>query len=526
MQSPIDTIILGAGPAGLQLASLLQKKGRGYLVLERAEGAGAFFRTFPRHRTLISINKPVTGTTDPELNLRMDWNSLLSEDPSALFTRYSERYFPDADDMVRYLEDFARSQRLRIRYRTEIVRIRRDRHFELEDAEGRVHACRRLVVATGLHRPNVPDIEGIELAQPYTTMSIDPQRYSGQRVLILGKGNSAFETADHLLETAATIHVAGPRSIKMAWRTHYVGHLRAVNNNFLDTYQLKSQNALLDASVKKIEKRGDKFVVTASFVRADEMHKDIEYDAVLNCTGFRFDDGLFEGEARPELTLGGRFPDQTEEWESANVPDLYFAGTLMQVRDFKKSTSGFIHGFRYCVRALFRILERKYYGQGWPSRALPATPDAITDAIIARVNRTSCLWQQFGFLADLVELTPPEARYFEELPVDYIHARSSDAARDYLVITLDYGPDHDKVDPFDVNEGRITQSEVRSAGDSQYLHPIVRLYRSGELVREHHVTENLENEWNGPVHVEPLRKFLAEVLGVSKAASVLAGDRS
>jgi hypothetical protein len=45
------------------------------------------------------------------------------------------------------------------------------------------------------------------------------------------------------METAAVIHVAGPHSIRMAWRTHYVGHLRAVNNNFLDTYQLKSQNA-------------------------------------------------------------------------------------------------------------------------------------------------------------------------------------------------------------------------------------------------------------------------------------------
>ena len=33
----------------------------------------------------------------------------------------------------------------------------------------------------------------------------------------------------------------------------------------------------------------------------------------------------------------------------------------MQVRDFKKSTSGFIHGFRYGVRALHRMLEQKYH---------------------------------------------------------------------------------------------------------------------------------------------------------------------
>ena len=56
-----------------------------------------------------------------------------------------------------------------------------------------------------------------------------------------------------------------------------------------------------------------------------------------------------------------------------NVPDLYFAGTLMQVRDFKKSTSGFIHGFRYGVRALHRMLERKYHGVEWPHTGSPPT---------------------------------------------------------------------------------------------------------------------------------------------------------
>ncbi|EST19104.1 hypothetical protein M878_43335 [Streptomyces roseochromogenus subsp. oscitans DS 12.976] len=38
------------------------------------------------------------GTSDLELNLRMDGNSLLSPDPELLFSRYSKRYFPTADD--------------------------------------------------------------------------------------------------------------------------------------------------------------------------------------------------------------------------------------------------------------------------------------------------------------------------------------------------------------------------------------------------------------------------------------------
>ncbi|MFE0184093.1 NAD(P)-binding domain-containing protein, partial [Streptomyces olivaceus] len=117
-----DYLIIGAGPAGLQLAALLERDGRDYLVLERGSGPGTFFTKYPRHRQLISVNKVHTGYTDPELDLRMDWNSLLSDDPELLFSRYSEEYFPHADDFVRYLADFADRTGVRVEYGTEVVR--------------------------------------------------------------------------------------------------------------------------------------------------------------------------------------------------------------------------------------------------------------------------------------------------------------------------------------------------------------------------------------------------------------------
>ena len=106
----MEYLVIGAGPGG-PAARLLPRARRARLPdpRGRATHPATFFRTFPRHRRLISINKPHTGWDDPELNLRMDWNSLLSDDPDLLFTRYSERYFPDADDLVRYLADFAAS---------------------------------------------------------------------------------------------------------------------------------------------------------------------------------------------------------------------------------------------------------------------------------------------------------------------------------------------------------------------------------------------------------------------------------
>ncbi|GAA2507670.1 FAD-dependent oxidoreductase [Winogradskya humida] len=514
----LDYLIIGAGPAGLQLAALLEADGkRDYLVLEGSDAPGAFFATYPRHRQLISINKPHTGTDDPELNLRLDWNSLLSDDPALRFTSYTERYFPDADVMVQYLADFAAKTGVKVRYNTRVTNVaKRDGVFVVTAGDDSWQA-RAVIVATGVSKTVEPDIPGFELAEGYDVFSTDPRDYLDQKVLILGKGNSAFETADSLMETTTLIHLAGPSSVRMAWRTHYIGHLRAVNNNFLDTYQLKSANAILDGSVKSIERDGDGLKVTFSFSRVNEVIKELHYDRVLACTGFRFDASIFDESCRPELVIRDRFPAQTEAWESINVPGLFFAGTLSQERDFKKSTSGFIHGFRYAVRALHKILERRYAQSAWPTEKLDATPEALTDAIIARVNRTSALWQQFAVLADVVTVDGSGARYHEEVPVDYFAQTGLFTAdHDYehaFVVTLEYGPDHDQVDPFDITVSRVAQDVVGQAHDAAYLHPVVRYHREGSVVATHHLAENLENQWDRPaVHVEPLAAFLARCL--------------
>jgi hypothetical protein len=159
------------------------------------------------------------------------------------------------------------------------------------------------------------------------------------------------------------------------------------------------------------------------------------------------------------------------------------------------------------------MLEQRYHGVAWPHRRLVADPETLMEGVIARVNRTSALWHQFGFLCDLIVIgREGEARYYEELPVDYVRESEFGAADSYFTITLEYGPDHDTFDPFDVSVGRVTQSETERSDLSRYLHPVVRHVRGGALVGEHHVTENLENNWTGPTHREPLQAFFAREL--------------
>jgi len=509
----LDFLIVGAGPAGLQLGYFLEKAGLDYLILERGAGPGTFFEEFPRHRKLISINKVHTGYSDPETNLRWDWNSLLTDDERHVFKNYTEDYFPAADVLLDYLRDYADG--LKVEYDVEVLRISREEgDFKLDCGDGKEFWAKRLIVATGISKAYLPDIPGIELTENYIDMPIEPEDYAGQEVLIIGKGNSGLETADNLIPTASVLHIASPNPIKFAWQTHHVGHLRALNNNFLDTYQLKAQNAVLDATIKRIEARGDKFAVFVSYSHASGEEEELIYDRILTCTGFKFDASIFDHSCRPRMAINDRFPAQTSSWESVNVPDLYFAGVLMQMRDFKKYTSAFIHGFRYNVRSLYRMMAKKYGLAPWPSTSYGSSPEELAAAFLRRINSTSGLWQQFKFMGDLIVIEGDRAQHYEEMPVEFIHDGGLGSPEDFYVLSLEFGHSQD---PFNVARNPIPER----ASDSFFLHPVLRHYVGGVFVSEHHILEDLYASWNRPkLHVEPLLDYLRAEAGYSRTPVV------
>ena len=324
-----------------------------------------------------------------------------------------------------------------------------------------------------------------------------------------GKANSAFETADNLVETAAVIHLASPGSLRFAWKTHFVGDLRACNNNLLDTYQLKLQNAVIDGTVASVKKEGDAFAAEIHYSHANGEVETIRYDRVILCTGFKLDISIFDESCRPSMTPDNRFPVQTSSWESANVPGMFFAGTLMQQRDRKKYMSAFIHGFRYNIRGLCRILLQRYHSVPLPATSVGGSAAELSGALLAQMNRSSALWQQPGFLADalILDRRSQSGRYFEELPVDYIKDHLLETGC-VLTLTLEFGKS--QADPFFFE--RVQREDARNAANSTFLHPVVRCYERGRLVSEHHVLEDLAAEWKEPEHVDPLQAYLEGVI--------------
>jgi hypothetical protein len=305
----------------------------------------------------------------------------------------------------------------------------------------------------------------------------------------------------------------------MAWKTHYVGDLRAINNSILDTYQLKSQNAILDAEVVSIAKQDDQLEVTFSYAHAGGEVEKIVYDRVICCAGFKFDNSIFSEDTTPDLMYKGKYPHLTPSFESVNNCNMYFAGTLTHSLDYKMTTSGFIHGFRYNSRALAELLAKKYLGIDFNRTRLKKDARALANKMLDRVNHSGGLWQQPGFIADVAICNNNQIEYVRELPKEYILQSITSDDSEVYVLTLEYG-DPIAGDPFAVE--RIHREDTVQAHKSQFLHPIIRRYIGSELVAQHDVIEDLEAKWVEPEHYEPLIAFIEEQLYMADSAMMKA----
>ncbi|XP_051045259.1 FAD-dependent oxidoreductase domain-containing protein 2 isoform X2 [Phodopus roborovskii] len=468
-----DYCVLGAGPAGLQMAALLQQAGRDYEVFERESAPGSFFTRYPRHRKLISINKRHTGKANAEFNLRHDWNSLLSDDPHLLFKHYSKSYFPDASDMVHYLGDFAKCLGLRVLYNTNIthVALNKDPHawnghyFILTDQNSQAYQCSVLLVATGLSVPKLVDFPGSEHVEGYESVSVDPEDFVGQNVLILGRGNSAFETAENILGVTNFVHMLSRSRVRLSWATHYVGDVRSL--------RLSS---------------GTEFSKKYPLIRAS--------------------------------------------YESKGSRGLFILGTASHSVDYRKSAGGFIHGFRYTVRAVHRLLEHRHHGISWPSTEHPITQ--LTSSIIRRVNEASGLYQMFSVLADIILLKEDATafEYLEEFPMQMLAQLETltgrTARHGLFVINMEYGKNFSGPEK-DVFYYDRSVAHIEDAWRSNFLHPVIYYYRHLPTEQDmrfrpaqwplprpiaiHHIVEDFLTDWTAPVgHILPLRRFLENCL--------------
>jgi len=182
-----DAIVIGGGPAGLATAAELGARGLATVVLERGPAVGATWR---RHYD----------------RLRLHTVRWLSGLPGLPIPRSSGAWVA-RDDVVAYLEAYARHHRLDVRTGMEARGLsRRGDAWEVDTGAGALHAP-AVVVATGANRvPRVPPWPGRD-AYPGRLLHSSAYRtgaaFRGEDVLVVGAGNSGAEIAVDLVESGA-----------------------------------------------------------------------------------------------------------------------------------------------------------------------------------------------------------------------------------------------------------------------------------------------------------------------------------
>ncbi len=182
-----DTLVVGAGPGGLAVAACLRRAAVPFVVLEQDDRVGAVWH---RHYERLHLH------TDKG-------HSAL---PFVPFSRECPRY-PSRLEVIDYLEAYARRFEIRPVFGQEVIRARHEDGRWLTRTHDRLYISRRLVIATGYNRrPVVPTWPGQNaFAGPIVHSSAyrNGEPYRGERVLVVGFGNSGGEIALDLWEHGA-----------------------------------------------------------------------------------------------------------------------------------------------------------------------------------------------------------------------------------------------------------------------------------------------------------------------------------
>jgi len=341
-----EILFIGAGPGNIQAAIKLKELGskNKYLILEKNNIPGSSFKKYPVHKNLISNNKVMHGEERyKEKSERLDWNSLITEDKSILFSDYSKDFYPDRKYFVQMIKDLVISKNLNVKYNISCENVIHDgKNFIVNTNEGTYH-CKFLVCGTGVV-PKKPKIKGIELTTSYAEMK-SKEFYRGKIVLIIGKGNSGLECAQDIINEASYISCASPNSINFAYKTHYIGDVRIVNSILIENYLLKQNASVLDCKILDIKKVENKFLVKVHYTHANDEIEEIIFDEVVDATGFKSEDSLLKN--FNINYIDGKYPEIDENFQSVSIPNLFFSGIQTHGLDYKKTSGGFIHGFRY-----------------------------------------------------------------------------------------------------------------------------------------------------------------------------------
>jgi len=352
-----DAIVVGAGQAGLAAAYHLQRAGLRYVMLEGADAVGG---SWPRYYDSLQLLSPARYSSLP--------GRPFPGDPLRL---------PSRDEVIDYLRGYAQHFGFPVRLRTPVERVQKaGAGFRVRSRDGKTWHAAAVIAATGCfqqpHRPDLPGMDAFGGRVIHASAYRQPQTLAGQRVVVVGGGNSGVQIAVELADVA-DVTLATRRPIKFIPRRvlglpiHFWLRWTGIDRCPLlvggpdPVYDCGYYRRALDAGrpprrpmFNRLTDRG------VRWAEGDEQ----PIDTLILATGYRT--------AYPYLD---DIPDATRQRRGiGRVPGLYFVGCDGQRGPASATLRGVGADARHVVKHLIRHLRRP--GQHNPALNPPRTKRA------------------------------------------------------------------------------------------------------------------------------------------------------
>jgi thioredoxin reductase (NADPH) len=304
-----DVLIIGAGPSGLSAAIAAKQRGLDYQVLEQGVLVNSIFR-FPPQMVFF---------TTPEL---LEIGGLPFVSP------YDK---PTRAEALKYYRKVVDTYDLQITFDETVLSVEREdeggeRVFAIETRSGRgvrrVRLAHSVIMAIGYYdRPVMIDVPGEDLPHVRHYYS-EPHPHYRQRVVIVGGGNSAAESALEMFRAGAHVTVVHRAPTLKSTIKYWV---RPDIENRIKEGSIVGKLGMIVKEIRPtsiiLQRCADAAEGTTDPRSAEE---ELPADAVYLLTGYRADTDLL---MRAGVTLNERqapvFDPQTFE---TNVPGLFVAG--------------------------------------------------------------------------------------------------------------------------------------------------------------------------------------------------------
>lgn len=241
-----DVVIVGAGPAGIGAGlGAMQAKLR-YALIEQEDSLGGTVLHYPRQKIAMTapVDLPLVG--------------------KMRFTEVSK------EKLLEFWTDIVERTQLQVRSGTRMEAIVATQGgFEVHTNRGVLRAGSVLLAIGRRGTPRKLGVPGEELSKVVYRL-VDPAQYQGQRVLVVGGGDSAIEAA---------LACAPHAEVILSYRGKAFNRIKPANRSYLDQAVAAGQlRVLLGSEVRRIAPQ-------SVFIEVDGQEQQYVNDAVIVCAG-------------------------------------------------------------------------------------------------------------------------------------------------------------------------------------------------------------------------------------------------